>query len=124
MHNGLKWKALIEEKRQKVLADRNKHIPSKSSFKIRADPNENDVKIIDRSYLQRSFKAKSAAAQKLIDETVQDFNLNTEQERAFKIVANHSVELKSEQLKMYLGGMGGTGKSQVIKALAIFLEEK
>jgi predicted metallopeptidase len=52
MHNGLKWKALIEEKRQKVLADRNKHIPSKSSFKIRADPNENDVKIIDRSYFK------------------------------------------------------------------------
>jgi hypothetical protein len=62
MHNGLKWKALIEEKRQKVLEDRNRHIPSKSSFRIKADPNENEVKIIDRSYLQKSFKAKSAAA--------------------------------------------------------------
>ena len=29
-----------------------------------------DVKIIDRSYLQKSFKAKSAAAQKLIEETI------------------------------------------------------
>ena len=46
MHNGLKWKALIEEKRQAVLAERNKHIPSKSGFKIKADPNENDVKSI------------------------------------------------------------------------------
>jgi len=36
----------------------------------------------------------------------------------------HSVEPKSEQLKMYLGGMGGTGKSQVIKALSIFLEKR
>jgi hypothetical protein len=62
MHNGLKWKVLIEEKRQEVLADRNRHIPSKYSFRIKADPNENDVKIIDRSYLQKSFKAKSAAA--------------------------------------------------------------
>ena len=124
MHNGLKWKALIEEKRQEVLAERNKHIPSKSGFKTKPDPNENNVKIIDRSYLQKSFKAKSAAAQKLIDETVQEFTLNTEQERAFRIVANHSVEPKSEQLKMYLGGMGGTGESQVIKALSIFLEKR
>ena len=64
MHNGLKWKALIEEKRQEVLAERNKHIPSKSNLRTKADPNENDVRIIDRSYLQKSFKAKSAAAQK------------------------------------------------------------
>jgi len=124
MHNGLKWKALIEEKRQEVLAETNKHIPSKYNFRKKVDPNENNVKIIDRSYLQKSFKAKSAAAQKLIDETVQEFTLNTEQERAFRIVANHSVEPKSEQLKMYLGGMGGTGKSQVIKALSIFLEKR
>jgi ATP-dependent exoDNAse (exonuclease V) alpha subunit len=106
------------------LAERNKNILSKYSFKIKADPNENDVKIIDRSYLQKSFKAKSAAAQKTIDETIQEFTLNSEQERAFRIVANHSVEPKSEQLKMYLGGMGGTGKSQVIKALSIFLEKR
>ena len=65
MPNGLKWKALIEEKRQEVLAERNQHIPSKSSFKIKTDPNENDVKIIDRSYLQKSFRTKSAAVQKL-----------------------------------------------------------
>ena len=52
------------------MAERKKHIPSKSSLRIKVDPNENDVKIIDRSYLQKSFKAKSAAAQKLIEKTV------------------------------------------------------
>ena len=46
-------KGIDEEKRQKVLAERNKHIPSKDSFKIKPDPNENDVKIINRSYLQK-----------------------------------------------------------------------
>ena len=106
------------------MAERNQHIPSKSGFKIKSNPNENDVKIIDRSYLQKSFKTKSTAVQKLIDETVHEFTLNAEQERAFRIVANHSVEPKSEQLKMYLGGMGGTGKSQVIKALSILLEKR
>ena len=53
IYNGLKWKALIEEKRQDVLAEINKHIPSKSSLRIKVDPNENNVKIIDRSYLQK-----------------------------------------------------------------------
>ena len=40
MHNGIKWKALIEEKRQGVLAETNKHIPSKSGYKIKEDPVE------------------------------------------------------------------------------------
>ncbi|TFK31822.1 hypothetical protein BDQ12DRAFT_572208, partial [Crucibulum laeve] len=45
------------------------------------------------------------------------FDLNKEQERAFRIVGNHATSPFPEQLKMYLGGMGGTSKSQVIKAL-------
>ena len=44
-------------------------------------------------------------------------SLNTEQERAFKIIANHATKKNADQLRMYLGGMGGTGKSQVIQAL-------
>lgn len=31
---------------------------------------------------------------------------------------------QSEQLKMYLGGMAGTGKSQVIKAMIQFFEQR
>jgi hypothetical protein len=72
---------------------------------------------VDNSYLSARFKAKSKKAQALIDHTVNGYILNTEQERAFRIIANHAVTPQSEQLKMYLGGMGGTGKSQVIKAL-------
>jgi PIF1-like helicase len=59
-----------------------------------------------------------------INNTVSDFCLNEEQECAFKIVVNHSVDPTSEQLLMYLGGMAGTGKSQVIKALVNFFERK
>ena len=39
------------------------------------------------------------------------FGLNKEQERAFQMVTNHSVSAHKDQLKMYLGGMCGTGKS-------------
>ncbi|KAF9005688.1 hypothetical protein BDQ17DRAFT_1240074, partial [Cyathus striatus] len=46
-----------------------------------------------------------------------DFTLNTEQHRAFSIVAWHSLSHTTTQLRMYLGGQGGTGKSQVINCL-------
>ncbi|PBK88618.1 hypothetical protein ARMGADRAFT_902102, partial [Armillaria gallica] len=48
------------------------------------------------------------------------FKLNKEQDQAFSIVAQHTMSRISEQLQMYIGGMGGTGKSQVLKALTEF----
>jgi predicted AAA+ superfamily ATPase len=118
------WKAAVKAKRQEILAERNKSIPAKTTSQTQKDPNQNDVKIIDRSYLNKSFKAKSKAAQSQIDGVVnsKEFRLNTDQERAFRIVANHAVSSNPEQLKMYMGGMGGTGKSQVIKALMHFFK--
>jgi hypothetical protein len=79
---------------------------------------------VDQAYLTKDFKAKSKAAQHLIDTTVTKSHLNTEQERAFRIIANHAVGPKTEQFTMYLGGMGGTGKSEVIKALIHFFKER
>ena len=51
---------------------------------------------------------------------VTEFELNKELERAFRIIANHSISPHADQLKMYLGGMGGTGKSRVLEALSDF----
>ena len=82
------------------------------------------VKIVDRSYLEKSFYTDDAASAQLIDGTVKMFSLNTEQERAFRIIANHAVSKNPEQLRMHLGGMGGTGKTQVIKVLSTFFEAK
>jgi len=84
--------------------------------------NQNDVQIVDRSYIQKDFKVQSIVAQKLIEDVIQKFLLNSEQERAFRIVANHTVTPGAEQLMMYLGGMGGTRKSQVIKSLMHFFK--
>ena len=60
----------------------------------------------------------------MIVDAIQKFMLNSEQERAFKIVANHVVTPGAEQLMMFLGGMGGTGKSQVIRALMHFFKSR
>lgn len=47
----------------------------------------------------------------MIVATIQSFMLNKEQACAFSIIANHATLHRSEQLRMYLGGMAGTGKS-------------
>jgi PIF1-like helicase len=59
-----------------------------------------------------------------IDDIVERFSLNSAQERAFRIISNHAIGTDLEKLRMYLGGMGGTGKSQVIKALSSFFETR
>ncbi|KAJ3870971.1 hypothetical protein F5051DRAFT_300312, partial [Lentinula edodes] len=46
------------------------------------------------------------------------------QERAFQIVAQHSIGLSPDSLQLYIGGMGGTGKSQVIKSILNFFAER
>ena len=53
-----------------------------------------------------------------------NFSLNKEQKRAFHIIANHASETCPEQLKIYLGGMGRTGKTQVIKALMSMFDHR
>ncbi|EAU85285.2 hypothetical protein CC1G_07555 [Coprinopsis cinerea okayama7 len=75
------------------------------------------VRILDKSYIYHDYRAQCKTDAKIVDSTIAKYSLNKEQTRAFKIVANHACSPSPEQLRMYLGGMGGTGKSQVIKAL-------
>jgi len=121
-----KWKSIVQDKRQEILNERTQNIPSaKLKHDVHmpySDSNENDVMIVDQAYFTNNFKAQTIERQNMIDATVTKFRLNVEQERAFRIVANHSSSFACEQLKMYLGGMAGTGKSQVIKALMNFLD--
>jgi hypothetical protein len=45
------WDAAIQEKRQQILDERNRALPVQSNRKSGKDPNQNDVRIVDRSYL-------------------------------------------------------------------------
>ncbi|KAG1885109.1 hypothetical protein F4604DRAFT_1878546 [Suillus subluteus] len=55
-----------------------------------------------------------------ISNIVNEFTLNTEQTRAFQIVAEHSLRTTPETLCMFIGGAGGTGKSHIINVLKEF----
>jgi len=72
------------------------------------------------NYLYELFFAKTSENIDFLDEIIHQYSLNEEQERAFHIVANHALSGSYGQLKMYMGGKDGTGKSQVIHALTEF----
>ncbi|KAI0070137.1 hypothetical protein K474DRAFT_1579941, partial [Panus rudis PR-1116 ss-1] len=48
-------------------------------------------------------------------------NNNTEQERAFRLVSQH-LQNGNSQLLMYIAGVGGTGKTHVIRAIMTLFE--
>ena len=122
---GHAWQQEIEMLKQKVQEKKNQYYLPANPVDVTQlsrtfdKPHAvNVVKIVDKSYLEHDFHVEGASD--LVDLTTKDFSLNREQERAFRIIANHAISRNPEQLRMYLGGMGGTGKSQVIKALSQF----
>ena len=121
--SGIDWKNKIQQLRQKTLEDRQTRQVTASSDNSKIHlVTPNVVKIVDRSHLEQKSHAKEH--KDTISKLSMQLKLNKDQDRAFKIVANHLVLPFSEQLKMYIGGMGGTGKSQVIKAITLFFAER
>ncbi|EAU89804.2 hypothetical protein CC1G_09386 [Coprinopsis cinerea okayama7 len=119
------WRESVKSAKERLLRERRKYLGSNiNETKENKDNDENvadkkgeQVKLLNINWFQKDYKAQKEEEQDIIDTTVKEFSLNEEQERAFRIIANHSTKSGEEQLRMYLGGMGGTGKSQVIKAV-------
>ncbi|KAF8713067.1 hypothetical protein AX14_012989 [Amanita brunnescens Koide BX004] len=115
------WKVLLQAKKQSVLDSKVK--ATSKSKQARAESfAPNVVKVIDRAYLEKRYHTTEHNS--TMDTISQEYSLNDEQNRAFQIIANHVVLPNSEPLKMYIGGMGGTGKSQVLKAVSDFSERR
>ncbi|KAK0231891.1 hypothetical protein EDD85DRAFT_742934, partial [Armillaria nabsnona] len=55
---------------------------------------------------------------------INKWTLNSEQSKAFRIIAEHSLEKKQCLLRMFLGGQSRTGKSRVINALCDFFRKQ
>lgn len=124
---GHYWQSLLDQKKDQLKQARRgqaSQAKAKKLEKERQNSTIDKVEVIDQSYFEKTFKAVNKEDRTFIDEIVAKFTLNEEQARAFKLVANHATLDKPPQLKMYLGGMAGTGKSQVIKALMEFFEKR
>ncbi|KAF8234664.1 hypothetical protein L208DRAFT_1547674 [Tricholoma matsutake] len=113
------WKAAVTKKHAEILEERICHLPANVKAMVASNSFiPNDVRIVDKTYMSRSFFSKEW--QQTIDKVSKQFSLNEEQNRAFRIVANHACSPDSDQLKMNTAGMAGTGKSQVLKSLVEF----
>jgi len=110
------WSSLIQQIRKSIIAECSKNIPA-GPIKPFGELHGTDKVVIDTmsSYLSQKFIHEQPGAINMLESVIQTFKLNSEQERAFRIVANHATIYNPTQLKMYLGGMGRTGKSQVLK---------
>ncbi|PPQ74449.1 hypothetical protein CVT24_000037 [Panaeolus cyanescens] len=84
----------------------------------------NDAWVVPASYLSSSYADCGGETGVLIKDVADSFTLNEEQNRAFRIVANHAATPHAEQLLMHLGGMGGTGKSCVIHSLVKYFNAR
>ena len=116
------WKSILQAKKQMIIEQK---VPSTSTKSNTAEVQSftpNVVQVVDKGYLERKYHTTEHNT--FIDSICSDYSLNEEQERAFRIIANHVVLPNSEPLKMYIGGMGGTGKSQVLKAVSTFFEKR
>ncbi|TEB33500.1 hypothetical protein FA13DRAFT_1567925, partial [Coprinellus micaceus] len=50
--------------------------------------------------------------------------LNSKQEFAFRIIAQHAHGERQEQLRMYVAGSAGTGKSRLIDSVRDFFKRR
>ena len=126
--NGSAWEQEIETAKNRILDEKNKNRLASTKENKGVDSKAcgkhipNVVKVVDKSYLDKDFRIDKLSD--LVELTAKDYSLNKAQERAFRIIANHAISDNPEQLCMYLGGMGGTGKTQVIKALTHFFTKQ
>jgi uncharacterized protein DUF6570/helitron helicase-like protein/PIF1-like helicase len=118
------WKAAVSNKRAEILEERARNLPaninSDNATVSSSSCVPNDVRVVNKSYMSRSFSSK--VWEQATKDVSKQFHLNEEQDRAFRIVANHACSPDSDQLKMNIAGMAGTGKSQVLKALVHFFK--
>ena len=121
IHVGSEWKEVVASKRRDILDSWMKGYQV-GAISSGSAPLFQGVKIVDKDYREK--KCVSLEWEIEMDSVQRMFHLNADQEHAFCIVANHSCWPTSEKLKMHIGGMAGTGKSQVLKALIEFFQRK
>jgi hypothetical protein len=81
---GKMWRAAVLAKKQEILKERMKHLPTKINAKsATSNPNPNEVKVVDKSYINKMFNLTSPVNNNTINNTVDKFHLNSEQQRAF-----------------------------------------
>ncbi|EKM77711.1 hypothetical protein AGABI1DRAFT_129995 [Agaricus bisporus var. burnettii JB137-S8] len=106
----IKWKEVVQSRRQEILAARqtqrssfisSRHVPFRQGPENM--PESGPLLLLPPSYFMEDYVPPHVSDKDILTQTIRDFKLNTEQRRAFTIVANHSTAIAPKQLLMYLG---------------------
>ncbi|KAJ2924557.1 hypothetical protein H1R20_g12532, partial [Candolleomyces eurysporus] len=124
--NASAWRHIIKAEKDRLFRAKFSKFssPVKDFVEGRMAPVRNDAYVVPASYLSHDFVPSNPQWSTVMSDVIRDFSLNDGQTRAFRIVANHATCIAPDQLLMHLGGMGGTGKSQVIKALVAYFDRR
>ncbi|KAJ3482222.1 hypothetical protein NLI96_g7135 [Meripilus lineatus] len=130
------WKSILDEERQRHLKakmaallpnDEFDNTGNKGHGQYHNGDAEGKITILEPSHLDaicKLYTCKEYSALPplvLVKQIAYEFSLNEDQLRAYEKTAAHIVSDINDPLRLYLGGMGGTGKSQVIKAVIALL---
>ncbi|PPQ88482.1 hypothetical protein CVT26_007776, partial [Gymnopilus dilepis] len=111
--------AIMQRKRKRALAEEYDDLIEPASSKRRID-----APFVDIGTVPIYAGTKSSTYERILVSIVSEMNLesNKEQLEAFLTVAKHVGERDPDQLLMFVSGVGGTGKSHVIKSIVKLFE--
>ncbi|KAJ6520773.1 hypothetical protein DFH09DRAFT_1048253, partial [Mycena vulgaris] len=85
------WTNIIKEQRAALTANKLADLPPEAARKNKKDQNGNKITILPHDYFNRRSGISVEANADIVSDVVKKFKLNTEQIRAFKIVADHAT---------------------------------
>lgn len=126
------WAEIIDRTRKQVLlsshsSQASPHSTNPTQCNKSTSTILNDVKVTDLYDLQNKVyvEFENPLEEQLVQQLIDEYTLNEDQSRALRLLSIHALNSSlTNQLLMYIGGMAGTGKSQVIKCFIDLFELK
>ncbi len=116
------WNREIQRKREEIVQKRNGHTQEKTmeAFNLNEE-------IIDDEKVSRLIPRNRSMYKQIAKDVCRRYDLNVKQKEIFWLFINNAIKRllgeKIEQIIAHMGGMAGSGKSRVIKAIKAFHEE-
>ncbi|KAH6904777.1 hypothetical protein BKA70DRAFT_1108692, partial [Coprinopsis sp. MPI-PUGE-AT-0042] len=117
------WRSIVKEERSRRLRDK-QNGPSEDDTSGVGTTGSNSVRVVPGSFISDEYLIGREERMTSLQSISKDKTLNIAQDRAYQIVARHSLEVSPAQLVMYISGSAGTGKTQVIKALTAWFHDQ
>ncbi|KAJ7152409.1 hypothetical protein C8R46DRAFT_913126, partial [Mycena filopes] len=118
------WVSIVKHQRLELTSNKLANLPPTTETDKKRRKLKNGTSILPFDYFNHRSNIDAATNADIISSVVMKFGLNREQTRAFRIVVDHASGPQIAPLRMYLGGMGGTGKSQVLHAIIEFFTRR